>query len=305
MSMAPEPVVRGLFAATGLWQGLTRRSGRGVVPLSQSRTQGPILPQLVPRLAALVAVLLLAACGTPTVQTAAVTAGYEGVEDNGYFIAPVEARFLPEGVPRADVDYAGGEAPGTMVIDTFARRLYYVLPGNRAWRYKIGIGREGTSLTRGGSIGRTEIWPGWQPTGNMIRTYPEIYGPYAGGVAGGLDSPLGARALYLYRGGRDTMYRIHGTIDDASIGRASSAGCVRLFNQDAIHLFNQTQPGALVKVRSLDESLAMEGTWMNDIHGNAVPDTPENRAALEKALAKRAEADAATAAAGGVAATQG
>ena len=257
------------------------------------------------RLAALFALLLVAACGSPRVETPAVTAGYEGVEDNGYFIAPVEARFLPEGVPRAEVDYAGSESPGTIVIDTFARRLYHVLPGNRAWRYTVGIGREGTSLTRGGSIGRTAVWPGWQPTGNMIRTYPEIYGPYAGGVAGGLDSPLGARALYLYRGGRDTMYRIHGTIDDASIGRASSAGCVRLFNQDAIHLFNQTEPGALVKVRSLDESLALEGAWMNDIHGNAVPDTPENRAALETALAKRAEADAATAAAGGVAATQG
>lgn len=231
--------------------------------------------------------------------------GYEGVEDNGYFIAPVEARFLPEGVPRAEVDYAGGEAPGTIVIDTHARRLYHVLPGNRAWRYKIGIGREGTSLTRGGTIGRTAVWPGWQPTANMLRRYPETYGPYAGGVAGGLDSPLGARAMYLYRGGRDTFYRIHGTIDDASIGRASSAGCVRLFNQDAIHLFNEVSPGALVKVRSLDESLALEGVWMNDINGNAVPDTPENRAALEKALAKKAEADAATAATGGAVATQG
>jgi lipoprotein-anchoring transpeptidase ErfK/SrfK len=263
------------------------------------------LPHLVLRIAALLAFSLLAACGSPRVQSPTVTAGYEGVEDNGYFIAPVEARFLPEGVPRAEVDYAGDEAPGTIVVDTYARRLYYVLPGNRAWRYKIGIGREGTSLTRGGTIGRTEVWPGWQPTGNMLRRYPELYGPYAGGVAGGLDSPLGARALYLYRGGRDTMYRIHGTIDDASIGRASSAGCVRLFNQDAIHLFNQVDPGTQVKVRSLDESLALEGAWMNDINGNAVPDTPENRAALEKALEKRAEEAAKTAAAAGEVATQG
>lgn len=266
---------------------------------------GPILPHLVTRLAAVLALSLLAACGTPTVQSPVVSAGYEGVEDNGYFIAPVEARFLSDGVPRAEVDYAGGESPGTIVIDTFARRLYYVLDGNRAWRYKVGIGREGTSLTRGGSIGRTAVWPGWQPTGNMLRKYPEIYGPYAGGVAGGLDSPLGARAMYLYRGGRDTFYRIHGTIDDASIGRASSAGCVRLFNQDAIHLYNQVEPGALVKVRTLDESLALEGAWINDINGNAVPGTPENQAALEKALARKVEEDAKTAAAGGGVATQG
>jgi len=281
-----------------------QRAGCGATSILPS-APGFILPHLASRLAALFALVFLAACGTPRVDTPGVTAGYEGVEDNGYFIAPVEARFLPEGVPRAEVDYAGGESPGTIVIDTFARRLYFVLPGNRAWRYKIGIGREGTSLTRGGSIGRTAVWPGWQPTGNMLRTYPELYGQYAGGVAGGLDSPLGARALYLYRSGRDTMYRIHGTIDDASIGRASSAGCVRLFNQDAIHLYNQVAPGAQVKVRSRDESLALEGAWMNDIRGNAVPDTPENRAALEKALAKKAETDAATAAAGGGTATQG
>ena len=263
------------------------------------------MPYLLPRLAAVLALSLLAACSTPTAQSPAVAPGYEGVEDNGFFIAPVEAQFLSEGVSRAEVDYAGGEAPGTIVIDTHARRLYIVEEGNRAWRYKIGIGREGTSLTRGGTIGRKEIWPGWQPTGNMLRKYPEIYGPYAGGTPGGLDSPLGARAMYLYRGGRDTFYRIHGTIDDASIGRASSAGCVRLFNQDAIHLFEQVDPGTQVKVRSAEESLALEGPWINDINGNAVPDTPENRAALEKALAEQAEEEAKTAAAAGGTATQG
>ena len=266
---------------------------------------GIILNYLPVRLASLIAVLFLGACGTPSVDSAAVTQGYEGVEDGGYFIAPVEARFLPEGVLRAEVEYAGGEAPGTIVIDTFARRLYFVEEGNRAWRYKIGIGREGTSLTSGGTIGRKEFWPGWQPTGNMLRKYPEIYGPYAGGTPGGLDSPLGARAMYLYRGGRDTFYRIHGTIDDASIGRASSAGCVRLFNQDAIHLFEQVDPGTQVKVRGAEESLALEGPWINDINGNAVPDTPENRAALEKALAKQAEEEAKTAVASGTTATQG
>jgi hypothetical protein len=126
----------------------------------------------------------------------------------------------------------------------------------------------------------------------MIRRYPELYGPLAGGRAGGLESPLGARALYLYRGGRDTMYRIHGTIDDASIGRASSAGCVRLFNQDIIHLHDLVERGARLKVRSLEESLALEGPWMDDANGNAVPETPENIARKEKILAERAESAA-------------
>ncbi len=245
------------------------------------------MPLFVNRLAVLALCSVLAACGAPTsnlVSSSAVTPGYEGVEDAGFFIAPVEARFLPVGVPRAEVDYAGGEDPGTIVVDTFARRLYHVMEGGRAWRYTVGIGREGTSLRQGGTIGRKEEWPSWQPTANMLRRYPETYAQYAGGTPGGLESPLGARALYLYRGNRDTFYRIHGTIDDASVGRASSAGCVRLFNQDIIHLFGMVEPGTQVKVRSLDESLELEGPWINDFHGNAVPDTPENRARIERAV---------------------
>lgn len=250
---------------------------------------------IIARLAVLLVLPLLAACGggTTPVTQATVTPGYEGIEDSGFFIAPVEARFLPDGVPRAEVAYMGDDAPGTIVIDTYARRLYYVLEGGRAWRYTVGIGREGTTLRQGGSIGRKAEWPSWQPTANMVRKYPEIYGPYAGGTPGGLESPLGARALYLYRGSRDTMYRIHGTIDDASIGRASSAGCVRLFNQDIIHLYAMVEPGTQVKVRSQEESLALEGPWMDDIHGNAVPDTPENRKKLEKAQAEKLAAEGA------------
>jgi lipoprotein-anchoring transpeptidase ErfK/SrfK len=258
-----------------------------------------VTPILI-RLAAVAALVLLSACGAPQAPVSqGPVPGYEGFEDNGFFIAPVEARFLTEGVPRAQVAYAGGEAPGTIVIDTYARRLYLVGEGGTAWRYTVGIGREGTTLRRGGSIGRTAVWPSWTPTANMLRRYPETYGPFAGGRAGGLESPLGARALYLYRGNRDTFYRIHGTIDDASIGRASSAGCVRLFNQDIIHLYDQVQPGATVKVRSLEESLALEGEWMDDINGNAVPKTEANMAALTRALEAR---EAAAAAAGAPAA---
>lgn len=93
----------------------------------------------------------------------------------------------------------------------------------------------------------------------MVRTQPELYGPLKNGLSGGIDNPLGSRALYLYQGNRDTMYRIHGTMDPSSIGKATSAGCIRLFNQDIMDLFDQIPMGTLVRVRTLDESIALEG----------------------------------------------
>jgi hypothetical protein len=142
------------------------------------------------------------------------------------------------------------------------------------------VGREGLSFRGTGYIGRKAEWPNWQPTANMVRTRPDLYAEYAAGLPGGLDNPLGARAMYLYRNGRDTMFRIHGTIDNASIGRATSAGCIRLFNQDAIDLYNRIETGAFVRVRTQEESLALEGPYMDDAYGRAVPDTPENHARL-------------------------
>jgi hypothetical protein len=131
----------------------------------------------------------------------------------------------------------------------------------------------------------------------MVRTRPDLYAAYAGGLPGGLINPLGARAMYLYRGGKDSRFRIHGTIDNASIGHATSAGCIRLFNQDAIDLYERVEMGAKVKVRSLDESIEMEGPYMDDAWGRAVPDTPENQAQklldAEIVAAQEAEREAA------------
>jgi lipoprotein-anchoring transpeptidase ErfK/SrfK len=254
--------------------------------------RAPVL-HIITRLSGLAAVLVLAACGAPTTAVKAPPSEYAAVQDGEFFIEAVDASLLNDGHARTEVDYAGPEGPGTIVVDTFARRLYLVQDGGRAIRYAIGVGREGRQFSGGGVIGRKEQWPGWQPTRNMIRTQPELYAQYAGGVPGGLESPLGARALYLYRGGRDTYFRIHGTIDDRSIGRASSAGCIRLFNQDAIDLYNRVPPGTSVRVRSFEESLAIEGPYIDDANGNAVPETPDAIAARDKALEKRAKADAA------------
>ena len=250
----------------------------------------------------LVLPLLLAACGggpSSRDYPRAIPPEYQGVQDGMNFIPAVDTLHLFGTNIRAEVDYAGPEAPGSIVVDTYARHLYYVLEGGRAVRYAIAVGREGIAFRGTGYVGRKAEWPSWTPTRNMVRRFPETYAQYAGGLPGGLENPLGARALYLYRGGRDTMFRIHGTIDPASIGRATSAGCIRLFNQDALDLYARADVGATVKVRTLDESLALEGPYMDDAWGRAVPETPENIARRERDLPLVAaeEAEAAQAAA--------
>ena len=225
------------------------------------------------RLLALAAVVFLAACGDKPVSRAA-PQPYDAVQDGEILIPAVDPKYLHGTMARAEVDYAGPEAPDTIVVDTFARRLYYVLEGGRAIRYAIAVGREGLAFHGSAHVGRKAEWPSWTPTANMLRTQGEIYRDYAGGMPGGLYNPLGARALYLYRGGHDTYFRIHGTADDTSIGRATSAGCIRLFNQDAIELFNRATIGTEVKSRTLDESIALEGAKMDDADGYPVPFVP-------------------------------
>ncbi|MFN3992637.1 MAG: L,D-transpeptidase [Tabrizicola flagellatus] len=238
---------------------------------------------------------MLAACASiPKPQEPVVVPGYEGIQDGAFFIEPVPEQYLFESNRRTEVAYAGDEAPGTVVVDTYARKLYLVGEGGTATRYPIAVGREGLSFRGNGVIGRKAEWPSWQPTANMIRTRPDLYAAYAGGLPGGLQNPLGARALYLYRGGRDTMFRIHGTSDAASIGHATSAGCIRLFNQDAIDLYNKVPTGTRVKVRTEAESLALEGPQMIDAYGRLVPQTPENIAKKQRdeiAIAKQEAQD--------------
>ena len=175
---------------------------------------------------------------------------YAAVEDNGRTIPAIPAAYLTDENVRQIVDYYGPEAPGTVVVDPAAHFLYLVEPNGKAMRYRVGVGKAGFAFAGNATIARKADWPGWTPTANMLRREPERFGPYAGGLEGGLSNPLGARALYLYRGGRDTYYRIHGTNEPATIGRSVSSGCIRMFNQDVIDLETRVPVGAEVVVRS-------------------------------------------------------
>lgn len=249
------------------------------------------------RILAILSLPLLAACVTAPKEPEVVP-GYEGIQDGAFFVEPVPVQYLYGGNRRMEVAYAGDEKPGSIVVDTHARKLYLVEEGGMAMRYPIAVGREGLSFSGGGVIGRKEEWPNWQPTANMVKTRPDLYAEYAAGLPGGLINPLGARAMYLYRNGKDSMFRIHGTADSASIGHATSAGCIRLFNQDAIDLYSRIDNGTVVKVRTEAESLAMEGPQMIDAYGHVVPETPENIAKKEADLVvieKQAKKDRAAA----------
>jgi lipoprotein-anchoring transpeptidase ErfK/SrfK len=156
------------------------------------------------------------------------------------------------------VYYETDLAPGTIEVDPFAKFLYLIYDDGTAMRYPIAVGREGRGLRRPTTVGDKREWPSWQPTANMLRSEPEVYGGFARGIPGGKASPLGARALYLYSGGGDTRFRIHGTNDLQSIGNSGSAGCIRMFNQDVIDLYNQVERGARVVIRSEEDSIRIE-----------------------------------------------
>ena len=148
---------------------------------------------------------------------------------------------------RTVVAFATPEAPGTVIIDSASRHLYFVLPGDMAIRFGIGVGRDGFRWSGTVRVGRKAEWPTWTPPAEMIKRQPELI-KYAGGMAGGPNNPLGARALYLYDGGRDTMYRIHGTNEPWSIGQNVSSGCLRMMNADITKLHALVETGAKVIV---------------------------------------------------------
>jgi lipoprotein-anchoring transpeptidase ErfK/SrfK len=188
--------------------------------------------------------------GLPLALAGCVTANYGPLSDGGFGIAPVDITAIDQSLLRQEVPWKGKEKPGTIVVKISERRLYFVEADGRAIRYGIGVGRSQAANFRGTAvIGRKEKWPHWTPTENMKEAIP-LYRRYASGMEGGPGNPLGPRALYLYRGGRDTFFRLHGTIEPETIGQAVSSGCIRLFNQDIIDLYDHVPVGTKVEVIS-------------------------------------------------------
>ena len=135
-------------------------------------------------------------------------------------------------------------AAGTITIDTRSRALFYSLGDGRAIRYGVGVGREGFSWRGRAQVGRKTAWPSWTPPAAMLKRRPDL--PRF--MEGGIDNPLGARAIYLYQGKNDTLFRIHGTNEPWTIGQAVSSGCIRMLNDDVADLYTRVRVGARVIV---------------------------------------------------------
>ena len=188
----------------------------------------------------------------PTSGPSLFARSYDALPDEPYPIPAVDLKKLKPKYRRRIVDYPTAEVPGTIIVDTPNRFLYLVMENGKAMRYGVGIGRDGFTWGGRGRIQYKRAWPRWTPPGEMIARQPELE-KYRNGMEPALDNPLGARAMYIFQNGQDTFYRLHGTQDAASIGRAVSSGCVRLINQDVIDLFNRVGPGATIIVRQRED----------------------------------------------------
>jgi len=193
----------------------------------------------------------LAACNTlppnpPGAGYDAFAGWYVGsMPDEPHNIPLVDKSMLDARFHRQTVKYTGPEPKGTVVVDVDERKLYLVNGDGTALRYGAGVGRQGFSWRGRANVGRKSVWPDWSPTSTMVRLNPDL--PRF--VEAGIDNPLGARALYLYQDGRDTLFRIHGTNEPWSIGEQVSSGCIRLLNEDVADLYQRVSVGTTVLVK--------------------------------------------------------
>jgi len=188
--------------------------------------------------------LVLGGCVQTTLLEPASEANFKPRDRQLLANPPYAKAIIPEPYRRAIVTYHRKEAPGTIVVDSDARYLYYVLPEGKAIRYGVTVGEEALAWSGIAKIGRMEEWPSWTPTADIkkrLEGIPNFVGP-------GPHNPMGARALYLHANGKDTLFRIHGTNQPELIGDAISSGCIRLTNEDIIDLYTRTKMGSPVVV---------------------------------------------------------
>jgi lipoprotein-anchoring transpeptidase ErfK/SrfK len=203
----------------------------------------------------LLATAALAGCSTTSetaqtdapvrIETAQIfTDSYGSVTDAGYTLPAIPINRVKQEFVRQIVTYDTAEKPGTVVVNTRERHLYYILPGGRAVRYGIGVGKAGFAWSGTAYVAWKQEWPNWHPPKEMAARKPDVAKYVENGMGPGLNNPLGARAMYLFNEkGQDTLFRLHGTPEWASIGTAASSGCIRLMNQDVIDLYSRVRPG--------------------------------------------------------------
>ena len=185
---------------------------------------------------------------------------YAPMVDGGFQIPGVPIDRMDPAYLRQIVPDPTGEMPGTLVVDTSGHFLYLVMQGGQAVRYGVGLGREGFEWSGRGEIEWKQAWPRWFPPEEMIARQPELEkyrarqipgtNNWEGGMPAGPSNPLGARALYIFQNGEDTLYRLHGNPEWTSIGRSVSSGCVRLLNQDVIDLYDRVPEKTPIVVTS-------------------------------------------------------
>jgi lipoprotein-anchoring transpeptidase ErfK/SrfK len=186
---------------------------------------------------------------------------YGPVVDGSHSIPAVPFERIAPRYLRQIVRDPTGERPGTVVVDTASHFLYVVRRGGEAVRYGVGLGREGFEWSGRGVIEWKQPWPRWFPPEEMIAREPRLEkyrarqvpgtNEWEGGMPAGINNPLGARALYIFQDGKDTLYRLHGSPEWWSIGKSVSSGCVRLMNQDVIDLYSRVPEGSPILVRGL------------------------------------------------------
>ena len=233
---------RSIFAGAGASLGLAL-AGCNTTPVAQI---DPSVPQKGK--AALAAKEAVALSGGENYQ-----ALYGAVSGEKFPVGAVRTGVINPDFWRRDVDYRSAEAPGTIVVDPKRHYLYHITGNGRARRYGVGVGREGFAWSGSAAINSKQEWPDWYPPAEMIERQPDLKRSVAKlqsglGVAGGPHNPLGARAMYLWQNNKDTLFRIHGTLEPGSIGHSVSSGCIRMVNQDVIDLYTTVQPGTKVVV---------------------------------------------------------
>jgi len=201
------------------------------------------MSSLMAKLGILAAGVVLSGCMQATTYQAAPEATLKPA-DRAQLAKAQYAKVVNEPFRRAIVDYYRKEMPGTIVVDSDNHYLYLVQDGGKAIRYGVTVGEEALAFSGIARVGNMSEWPKWTPTAEIHKRIEGL----PASVPGGVDNPLGARALYLYQGNRDTLFRIHGTNQPEYIGTSISSGCIRMTNEDVIDLYTRVKQGTVVVV---------------------------------------------------------